>query len=50
MDNHSDKYDDVLALYKNRIWNITRVKNAVIKNWITPQEFQEITGEPYEEV
>ncbi|MGN0706559.1 MAG: XkdX family protein [Faecalibacterium sp.] len=25
------------------------MKNAVIKNWITPEQYAEITGEPYEE-
>ena len=50
MDNHSDKYENVLTYYSRKLWNISRVKNAVIKGWITPEEFQEITGEPYEEV
>lgn len=50
MDTHSDKYDIVLTYYNRKLWDINRVKNAVIKGWITPEEFQEITGEPYEEV
>lgn len=47
---HSEKYETVLTYYKRKLWDITRVKNAVIKNWITPEEFYEITGERYEEV
>lgn len=46
---HSPKYDIVLTYYKRKLWDINRVRNAVIKNWITPDEFQEITGISYEE-
>ena len=30
-----------------RLWSIERVRNAVVKEWITAEEFKEITGEPY---
>jgi hypothetical protein len=30
------------------MWDETRVKNAVEKNWITAEEYEEITGSKYE--
>lgn len=32
-----------------RLWNKSRVRNAVIKGWITSAEYEEIVGEPYPE-
>lgn len=51
---HSPKYEIVKYYYKTikngkRLWNIDQVRNAVIKGWITPEEFEEITGEAYDE-
>jgi hypothetical protein len=31
------------------LWNIIRVRNAVIKKWITAEEFKEITGKEFPE-
>lgn len=45
---HSQKFDKVKGYYDRGLWNITMVRNAVVKNWITAVEFEEITGEPYE--
>jgi hypothetical protein len=45
---HSPKYDKVKAYYDKGLWTINMVRNAVIKGWITEEEFTEITGEPYE--
>lgn len=45
----SKKYDMVKKYYDEGLWNITRVRNAVVKGWITAEEFEEITGIPYEE-
>lgn len=45
---HSDKYDTVRRYYGMGLWNEERVKNAVIKNWITKEEFKEIVGSDYE--
>lgn len=52
--NHSKKFDVVNKYYHTfyngeRMWNKSRVKNAVVKNWITAEEYEEIVGEPYEE-
>ena len=32
-----------------RLWSIERVRNAVVKEWVTAEEFKEITGEQYAE-
>lgn len=52
---HSPKYNMILEFYNRRIngqrlWDEEKVKNAVEKSWITPEEFTEITGQPYEGV
>ena len=41
------KYEMVKDFYDRGLWNLTRVKNAVIKNWITEDEFETITGQQY---
>lgn len=43
------KFDKVKYYYDNGLWTIKQVRNAVIKGWITAEEFEEITGEPYAE-
>ena len=50
--NHSKKFDKVRNYYNTivnggRLWNENRVRNAVVKEWITEEEFKEITGEDY---
>ncbi|MBE6724986.1 MAG: XkdX family protein [Ruminococcaceae bacterium] len=45
---HSAKFEKVKAYYKSGLWNITKVRNAVVKGWITEAEFEEITGITYE--
>lgn len=44
---HSPKFSKVKKYYDEGLWNKAMVKNAVIKNWITAAEYEEITGEPY---
>lgn len=44
----SPKFNKVKKYYDQALWNITMVRNAVVKNWITAEEFEQITGEPYE--
>lgn len=46
---HSKKYNLVKGYYDKGLWSKKRVHDAVIKGWITPDEYFEITGEPYEE-
>ena len=43
----SAKYKLVKRYYKEGLWSLNMVRNAVVKSWITESEFQEITGEPY---
>lgn len=44
----SAKYTKVKGYYDKGLWTLTQVKNAVVKGWITEEEFTEITGEDYE--
>ena len=45
---HSKNFEKVKNYYDKGLWDKNRVHNAVGK-WITPEEYEEITGEPYEE-
>lgn len=44
---HSKKFDTVKKYYDLKVWDETRVRNAVVKNWITAEEFEEIVGKEY---
>ena len=44
----SPKFEKVKGYYDAELWNKTMVKNAVKKGWITAEEYQIITEEPYE--
>lgn len=44
---HSKKFFLVKEFYDNGAWRKAKVRNAVIKHWITADEFEEITGEQY---
>jgi len=39
-------FDSVKRLYE-KYDNKTIVKNAVLKGWLTPEEYELIVGEPY---
>jgi hypothetical protein len=43
----SKNYEMVKKYYDTGKWSIDRVRNAVVKRWITVAEFKEITGEDY---
>lgn len=43
------KYQKVKDFYDKELWSISRVRDSVVKEWITPEQFEEITGEVYEE-
>ena len=43
----SKYYDIVKAHYDDGYWSLKKVRNAVVKGWITEEEFTEITGRPY---
>jgi len=44
----SKKFAKVKRYYDSDLWNKTMVADAVKKGWITAEEYQIITGEPYE--
>lgn len=48
MNEHSEKFEMVKDYYDTGKWKKKAVKNAVVKGWITAEEFEEIVGEPYE--
>lgn len=48
MNEHSEKFDIVKRYYDEGQWKKKAVKNAVVKGWITAEEYAEIVGEPYE--
>lgn len=48
MAEHSKNYEKVKNFY-SRYWTILRVANSVKKDWITEEEFEEITGISYSE-
>lgn len=44
---HSKNFEKVKKFYKMGVWSKKMVWNAVGK-WITPEEYEEITGEDYD--
>ena len=46
--NHSKNYEKVKYYYDHGLWNVDRVRQAVVKGWITEEEYREIVGEDYE--
>ncbi len=45
---HSANYEKVKLWFDRKMWNEARVRNAVKMEWITVEEFTEITGKSYE--
>lgn len=45
----SPKFNRVKRYYDAGLWNNVMVRNAVVKGWITAEEYTTITGEIYEE-
>lgn len=43
----SKKFKKVKNYYDSGLWTIEMVRQAVVKNWITVEEFETITGQPY---
>lgn len=44
---HSKKFRMIKTFYMRGLWNKQMVYNVVAHNAITPEEYEEITGEPY---
>ena len=45
---HSKHYQKVTRYYDLKMWDETRVRNAVRMGWVTEEEYREITGREYE--
>ncbi len=43
----SAKFEQVKGFYDMGVWNEAKLRNAVVKGWITEAEFQAITGKSY---
>lgn len=43
----SPKFEKVKKYYDSGLWNKTMARNAVVKGWITAEEYTIITGEVY---
>jgi len=41
-------FERIKLYYEMGLWDIERVKNAVIKGKITAEQFKEITGQDYD--
>ncbi len=44
----SEKFDKVKGYFDIGLWNEQRVANAVLKGWISVEEFRQITGGKYD--
>lgn len=44
----SKYYSIVKKNYDNGFWSIDKVRDAVVRGWITSEEYEEITGKYYE--
>ena len=44
---YSPKFDMVKHYFDIGFWDEEWVRNAVVKSWITADEYMEITGQPY---
>lgn len=42
-----NKFEKILYWYRTKMWDIKKVRNAVLKKWITEEEFKKITDEDY---
>ena len=43
----SKNFEKVMEYYKRNLWNLQRVYDAVQKQWITKNEYKEITGKEF---
>lgn len=47
MNDRSKKFNLVKGYYDSHRWTKAMVRNAVVKGWITEEEYVEIVGEEY---
>lgn len=48
MSEHSKNFNKVKKYHDDGLWSKAKVR-AVVGKWITAEEYEEITGEPYEQ-
>ena len=48
MNDRSKNFNKVKRYYDDDFWSKAKVR-AVVGKWITAEEYEEITGEPYEQ-
>ena len=41
-------FEKIKLYYETGLWDINRVKDAVVKGKITAEQYEEITGEEYD--
>lgn len=46
----SRMFDKVKKYYDDNRWNEANVRNAVVKGWITREEYRLITGVQYDQI
>ena len=44
-----NKFEKVKLYYEKGLWDKSRVRNAVVKGWITVDEYETIIGKSYDE-
>ena len=44
----SKHFKKIKGYFDSGLWSVERVRNAVLKGWITAEEYKIITGEDYE--
>ena len=47
---HSPMFEKIKLFYDKKLWNDYMVAEAVMKGLITEEEYEEITGKPFEPV
>lgn len=48
MNSEESKFDKVKRYYEEKLWDKSRVNDAVKCKWITPEQYEMIIGESYE--
>lgn len=47
MNEHSEKFYVIKEYWDSGRWKLKAMRNAVSRGWITSEEYEEITGLPY---
>jgi hypothetical protein len=44
---HSNRFESIQSFYDSGAWDTQKLRDAVMKNWITKEEFRIITGHDF---